>query len=83
MNEEKLTDLILKISTELAVLNQQTKSVLDTLTKHEQRIGDLERSRISLRDTTIQWLVKGLIASIAVIGSMTGAGAILSKILGL
>ena len=42
MNEEKITDLVIKITSELASLNANMKSVLDKLTSHEQRITALE-----------------------------------------
>ena len=35
MNEEKITDLVIKITSELASLNANMKSVLDKLTSHE------------------------------------------------
>lgn len=83
MTEEKLEDLIIKITSELASLNANMKSVLDKLTSHEQRISALEQNKVGLKDTMIQWLVKGLIASIMIIGSLTGASALIQKVLGL
>ena len=83
MTEGKLEDLIIKITSELASLNANMKSVLDKLTSHEQRISALEQNKIGLKDTMIQWLVKGLIASIMIIGSLTGASALIQKVLGL
>lgn len=83
MTDEKMTELIINITSELAALNANMKSVLDKLTSHEQRISALEQGRLSLKDTTVQWLVKGLIASIMIIGSLTGASALIQKVLGL
>lgn len=83
MTEEKLEDLIIKITSELASLNANMKSVLDKLTSHEQRISALEQGKMSLKDTMLQWLIKGLIASIMIIGSLTGASALIQKVLGL
>ena len=82
MTTEKVEEIVLEISTQLGILNTQTKQVLDTLQDHNERISKLEEHKESLKDTTVQWLVKALIASIAVIGSLTGAGTLLSKILG-
>lgn len=83
MNDDKMTDLIIKITSELSSLNANMKSVLDKLTSHEQRISALEQNKIGMKDTIIQWLVKGLIASIMIIGSLTGASALIKGIIGL
>lgn len=83
MTDEKMTELIINITSELAALNTNMKSVLDKLTSHEQRISALEQGKISLKDTLIQWLIKGLVASVFVIGSLTGASAMIKGVLGL
>lgn len=83
MTDEKMTELIINITSELASLNANMKSVLDKLTSHEQRISALEQGKASLKDTMVQWLLKGLIASIMIIGSLTGASALIQKVLGL
>ena len=83
MTDEKMTELIINITSELASLNANMKSVLDKLTSHEQRISALEQGKLSLKDTMVHWLVKGLIASIMIIGSLTGASALIQKVLGL
>lgn len=82
MQDSKLTDLIIKISTELAALNANMTTVLGTLAKHETRLLELEKSKTSLKDTVIQWLVKGLVTAVITIGSLTGAGALLAKVFG-
>ena len=82
MQDSKLTDLIIKISTELAALNTNMTTVLSTLAKHETRLLELEKSKTSLKDTVIQWLVKGLVTAVITIGSLTGAGALIAKIFG-
>lgn len=81
MNDDKMTDLIIKITSELSSLNANMKSVLDKLTSHEQRISALEQNKIGMKDTIIQWLVKGLIASIMIIGSLTGASALIKEVI--
>lgn len=83
MTDEKMTELIINITSELAALNANMKSVLDKLTTHEQRISALEQGKMNLKDTIVQWLVKGLIASIMVIGSLTGASALIQKVFGI
>jgi hypothetical protein len=81
MNEDTMTELIIKITSELSSLNANMKSVLDKLTSHEQRISALEQNKIGIKDTVIQWLVKGLIASIMIIGSLTGASALIKEVI--
>lgn len=83
MNEDKLTDLVIKITSELSALNANMRNVLEKLTGHEQRISALEQGKSSLKDTVITWLIKGLIASIMIIGSLTGASALIQQVLGI
>lgn len=84
MNQDMFTDLTIKITSELAALNANMKNVLDKLADHEKRIEDLEKSKnYSFKDNLIQLLVKGLVASIFVIGSITGASAMIKQVLGL
>lgn len=83
MDDNQVTELIIKITSELASLNANMKSVLDKLTSHEQRILALEQSKIGMKDTVIQWLVKGLIASLMIIGSLTGAAGLIKQVLGM
>lgn len=79
MTDEKMTELVIRITSELASLNANMKQVLDKLSSHEQRISALEQSKTSFKDATIQWLVKGLIAAILVIGSLTGSVGLIQK----
>ena len=84
MNQDMFTDLAIKITSELAALNANMKNVLDKLADHEKRIDDLEKGKnFSFKDNLIQLLVKGLVASIFVIGSITGASAMIKHVLGL
>ena len=84
MNQDKFTDLAIKITAELSALNANMKNVLDKLADHEKRIDILERGKnFSFKDNLIQLLVKGLVASIFVIGSITGASAMIKHVLGL
>ena len=82
MTHEKIDELILTISTQLATLNAQTKSVLDKLAEHEIRLTHIETGKTSLRDTIVTWLVKGIVVALVTIGGLTGASGILAKIFG-
>lgn len=77
MNGEKMTDLVIKITSELASLNANMKNVLDKLTGHEQRISALEQGKFSLKDNVVKWLIIALIGSIGVIATLTGSTAII------
>lgn len=82
MTDAKVEELVLTISTQLATLNEQTKQVLATLTKHEERLTKLEDEKTGLKDTLIQWLAKGLVASTLTIGTLTGAAGLIAKFFG-
>ena len=86
MNEDKFTDLVIRITSEPASLNSNMKSTLERLANHETRLMELERSERgkhgNFKDEIIHWLVKGLIAAIGTIGTMAGAGAMLKSIFG-
>lgn len=83
MNDEKMTELVIKITSELATLNANMTVVLDKLYMHEQRISALEQHKVGMKDTIISWLVKGLIASLMIIGSLTGASALIKSVIGM
>ena len=76
-------DIWIKISQQIGELNASVKATLDKLTEHEHRITSLEQNRLGLKDSVVQWLVKGLVASVLVIGSLTGASALIKGVLGL
>lgn len=81
MTEEKLTDIVIQITSSLSELNANMKLTLDKLTDHERRIDVLERQKMGIKDSVIQWLVKGLVVALLTIGSLTGASALIQKVL--
>lgn len=77
-------EIWVKISTQIGELNSFIKTALDKLADHEKRLGDLEKGNAgSFKDTLIQLLVKGLVASMFVIGSLTGAAGLIKSVFGL
>ena len=83
-NDTDHLEIWVKISAQIGELNGFIKTALDKLADHEKRIDDLEKCKnYSFKDNLIQWLVKGLVASIFVIGSITGASAMIKQVLGL
>lgn len=83
-NDTEHLEIWVKISTQIGELNGFIKTALDKLADHEKRIDVLEKSKSgSFKDNLIQLLVKGLVASIFVIGSITGASAMIKHVLGL
>lgn len=81
MTEEKLTDLVIQITSGIAELNANMKTALGKLADHERRIDDLEKNKLGIKDTVIQWLVKGIVVAVITIGSLTGASALIQKVL--
>lgn len=81
MTESKIEELVVDVLTQLAALNQNMKSTLEKLSDHERRIGDLEKNKLGIKDTVIQWLVKGIVVAVITIGSLTGASALIQKVL--
>lgn len=87
MNQDTFIDLTIKITEELSALNANMKNVLDKLADHERRIDNLEKgcgktTIHDIRDTIIMWLVKGTVVAFITIGSLTGASALIQKVLG-
>lgn len=74
---------MIKITSELAALNTNMRSVLDKLTGHEQRISALEQGKTGVKDNIVKWLVIALIGSIGIIATLTGSTAIIKTMLGM
>ena len=86
LNDDKILETLIKIEAQLAELNANQKNLQAILVNHENRITSIEsttaKEKTSFKDDLIQMLVKGIVGSIFVIGSLAGAGGILAKILG-
>ena len=86
LDDNKILETLIEIKSQLAELNANQKNLQAILENHENRITIIESSttkeKTSLKDDLIQMLVKGIVGSIFVIGSLAGAGGILAKILG-
>ena len=86
LNDDKILETLIKIEAQLAELNANQKNLQAILVNHENRITNIEsattKEKPSFKDDIIQLLIKGLVGSIFVIGSLAGAGGILAKILG-
>ena len=79
-------DIWVKISQQIGELNGFIKTALEKIADHEKRLDDLERrdSKTSIhdiKDTIIMWLVKGVVVAFITIGSLTGASALIQKVL--
>ena len=77
------TDLLIKFTSTVSKLDATLSSIATRQQEHEIRIQKLEENKSGLKNDVISWLVKGLVASIFVIASLTGASAIIQKVLGL
>ena len=86
LNDDKILETLIKIEAQLAELNANQKNLQAILVNHENRITNIEsitvKEKTSFKDDLIQMLVKGIVGSIFVIGSLAGAGGILAKIIG-
>lgn len=82
MNEEKTTELIIKISSELASLNTNMRTVLEKLTNHEGRITNLEQNKTGFKDNIVKWLTIALIGTISIIATLTGSATLITALLG-
>ena len=86
LDDDKILETLIDIKSQLAELNANQKNLQAILVNHENRITNIEsattKEKTSLKDDLIQMLVKGIVGSIFVIGSLAGAGSILAKILG-
>lgn len=84
MSDTDHLDIWVKISTQIGELNGLIKTALDKIADHEKRLDDLEKGKnSSWKDDLLKWLARGLVASILVIGSLTGASAMIKQVLGL
>lgn len=84
MSDSDHLDIWVKISTQIGELNGFIKTALDKLADHEKRIDDLEKGKnSSWKDDLLKWLVRGIVASILVIGSLTGAAGLIKGVFGL
>lgn len=86
LDDDKILETLIEIKAQLAELNANQKNLQAILVNHENRITSIEsataKEKTSFKDDLIQMLVKGIVGSIFVIGSLAGAGSILAKILG-
>ena len=86
LDDDKILETLIDIKSQLAELNANQKNLQAILVNHENRITTIEstttKEKNSFKDDLIQLMVKGLVGSIFVIGSLAGAGGILAKILG-
>lgn len=93
MTSEDLTKIAFDISNSLAALNANMESVLAKMADHENRLHTLEQSQIQTTATTankendfktelLKLLARAATIGLVVIGSLTGASGIISKIFG-
>ena len=86
LDDDKILETLIEIKAQLAELNANQKNLQEILVNHENRITSIEsattKEKTSFKDDLIQLMIKGLVGSIFVIGSLAGAGGILAKILG-
>ena len=84
ISNDKLFDILSVINGQLTSLNGNMQIVLDKLSVHEHRLSqhdqelkELRESKPGMKDAIIQMLVKAVLASILIIGSLTGASSLI------
>ena len=86
LDDDKILETLIEIKAQLAELNANQKNLQAILVNHENRITSIEsattKEKTSFKDDLIQLMIKGLVGSIFIIGSLAGAGSILAKIFG-
>ena len=85
MNQESLTKIAFEISNNLAALNSKFDSIMAKLADHEARLYSLEHTNQvendqNFKDELLKLLAKTVTISIVVLGSVVGAGGVLSKL---
>lgn len=97
MNEEKITEFFIDISTKLGSIQQNLKDLSETILKHESRLTLLEQNfqkhlldvannggnASSLKNDIIKLLCKCLLVASVSTASLAGASGILKMIFGL
>ena len=85
MSEESETTLVAKLYFELASISANTRVQLEKIEQLEKRVTKVEDTLSSgktgtFKDELMMLLAKGLVGAVLVIGSLTGAGALLKSI---
>ena len=99
MNEEKITEYFIDISTKLGSIQQNLSDLSETILKHESRLTLLQQSfhkhllevannnnsnnHSSFKNEIIKLLCKGILVGSVTIASLSGAGGVLKMIFGL
>ena len=86
LDDDKILETLIEIKAQLAELNANQKNLQAILVNNENGITNIEsttaKEDTAFKDDLIQLLIKGIVGSIFIIGSLAGAGGILAKILG-
>lgn len=90
MTHERLEELLIEISKQIATINTNLTNSLTRIEEHEHRISDLENSRLAcnknrldIKTKLLDYLMRILFISSITIASLVGAAPIISKILGI
>ena len=80
MEDDKVTEIIIKISTELASLNTNMQNVLGKLADHESRLDELEKSKSAETDSNLKYVLgilgKVVLYAMGLLGAVLGANKI-------
>lgn len=86
MNEDRLVEALERISTNVNDIKVSMAAMQTIVQQHEKRIEKLEDEKPQKNDTfkdeMLRLVAKALIISLTIIGSLTGASAMIKQVLG-
>ena len=81
MDDNRIFDLFQKLADKL---QENTDALKNMLVNHETRLSVLESKKDDgLKSKLLELLAKGLVIAVIAIGSLVGAGGIISKMFGM
>lgn len=79
--DSQLIALVIKMESHIASIDEKLSSFCSKIADHERRLADLEKLKDEDRTGLARILAKALLYAVVVIGSLAGAGGLISKLL--
>lgn len=80
MDQEKIFEFILEIKSKLSSIDAKVDGILEQIKNHENRIQNIENAMKNGDKAATNYLGKALVISLGIIGSLTGATALILKL---
>ena len=78
--DSQLIALVMKMESHIASIDAKLSSYCSKIADHERRLADLEKLKDEDRTGLARILAKALLYAVVVIGSLAGAGGLISKL---